>query len=223
MSIVLPIVVLLLLAVALPGFQLDQLPITDPQRQPLVAAGGLGHLLPRLPAPRLALGAAHPGRGLPAQGQGLDRDHLHQLAGQLRGAGQAGRRLPGLPAAHQHRRGAQQDLRHHLHRARLRPHRDRGPGPGGRLLELPRRACRRRSGSSSPSASSWSPCSSSACSWSATSGAGSWSGCRCPHRVVDTVRPVRGGHVLGRPAEPVPDRHRDRAHLDDRGAAPATS
>ena len=35
---------------------------------------------------------------------------------------------------------AQPDLRHHLHRARLRPLRDRGPGPGGRLLELPRRA-----------------------------------------------------------------------------------
>ena len=39
---------------------------------------------------------------------------------------------------------------------------------------------RRRSSSSSRSASWSSRCSSSACSWSATSAAGSWSGCRCP-------------------------------------------
>ena len=44
------------------------------------------------------------GTGYPLRRQGLDRDHLHQLAGQLRRAGQAGRCLPRLPAARQLRR-----------------------------------------------------------------------------------------------------------------------
>ena len=183
-SIVVPLVVLLLLAAALPGFHLDQLPSLILNANPWWLLAARGHLLRRLPHPGLALGDPHPGHGLPAQGQGLDRDGAHQLAGQLRRAGQAGRRLPRLPAAHQHRGRAQQDLRHRLHRARLRPHRDRGPGPRGGLLELPRRGCPRRSGSSSPSASWWSSCSSSACSWCATSGAGSSIRLPVPHRIV---------------------------------------
>ena len=65
------------------------------------------------------------GTGYPLKVEGLDRDHLHQLAGQLRRAGQAGRRLSRVPAAHQHARLAQPDLRHRVHRARLRPLRDR--------------------------------------------------------------------------------------------------
>ena len=52
--------VLLLFAVALPGFQLDQLVALHPQRQPVVAARGLRHLLPRLPAARLPLVAPAP-------------------------------------------------------------------------------------------------------------------------------------------------------------------
>ena len=77
---------------------------SHPQRQSLVAARGPGHLLRGLPYPWLALGDPRPGRRVPAQGQGLHRDGAHQLAGQLRRAGQAGRCLPRLPAAHQHRR-----------------------------------------------------------------------------------------------------------------------
>ena len=54
------------------------------------------------------------------------------------------------------------DLRDGLHRARPRPVRHRPARARGGLLELPRRACRRRSRSSSASASWSSPCSPSA-------------------------------------------------------------
>ena len=71
--------------------------------------------------------------------EGLDRDHLPVLAGQLRRAGQARRRLSRLPAQDQQHGVAEPDVRHGLHRARARPLRDRAARDRGRLLELPRR------------------------------------------------------------------------------------
>ena len=150
-----------------------------PQRQPVVAAGGGGHLLRRLPVARLPLGAAHPRHRLPAQDARRDRDHLHQLAGQLRGAGQAGRRLPRLPAARDRPGGAQHELRHHLHRAHLRPLRHRPAGAHGRLLELPQQHARDRAHHLRHRAASWSRCWRWDCSWCETSAAASSSGYRC--------------------------------------------
>ena len=107
------------------------------QRKPVAAAARVRHLLRRLPAARLALGDPAAWRGHRDQRSRLDRDHLHQLAGQLPGAGQARRRLSRLPAQGQQRHLDQQDVRHDLHRARLRPLRDRAAGTRCGLLELP--------------------------------------------------------------------------------------
>ena len=56
---------------------------------------------------------------------GLDRDHLPVVARQLRRAGQARRRLPGLSPQDQQHGVAVADVRDRLHRARPRPVRDR--------------------------------------------------------------------------------------------------
>ena len=82
--------VLLLLAAALPGFQLDQLPALIRNANPwwLLAAVAIYYVGFPIRGWRWAILIR--GVGLPAQGQGLDRDGAHQLAGQLRRAGQAG-------------------------------------------------------------------------------------------------------------------------------------
>ena len=100
-SIVLPIVLVVLIAVD--GSARHQLRrswstyISQANPWLLLAAFGVYYL--GLPAARLSLDAAAARRGHEHPRARLDRDHLHQLAGQLPRAGQAGRRLPRLPAA----------------------------------------------------------------------------------------------------------------------------
>ena len=89
------------------------------------------------------------GTGMRVAGQGLDRDHLPVVAGQLRRAGQARRRLPRLPAQDQQHGLAVADVRDGLHRAHPRPVRDRPARARGRLLVASATGCRRRSRSSS--------------------------------------------------------------------------
>ena len=158
------------------------------------------------------------------QRQGLDRDPVPVVARQLRRAGQARRRLPGVPAQDQQHGVAVADVRDRLHRAHPRPLRDRAARPRGRLLELPERPAAGRSRSCSASASwSWSlrP---SACSRCATSAGGSSSPCRCRTWSSSCTTASRKGvfgavvakhlPILGDP---------DRPDLDDRGRCACTS
>ena len=108
----------------------------------------------------------------------------------------------------QHRRVAQQDLRDDLHRARLRPLRDRGAGPRRRLLELPN------------GMSQGGPVVFGIGLASCRAGVGPVHGAQlrqpdhppaahpASHRRV--LRPVRGGPLLGRRAEPAGAGHRHR-------------
>ena len=108
---------------------------------PAAGAGGVPGVLRGLPAARLSLGDPAARHGRARLDQGLHRDHLPVLAGQLRRAGQARRRLSRLPAEDQQPdRVAVADVRDGLHRARARPVRDRDPRPRRGLLELPQRA-----------------------------------------------------------------------------------
>ena len=86
------------------------------------------------------------GTGLPDPGQGLDRDPVPLVAGQLPHPGEARRRVPGVPAADQQRRLAEPDVRHRVHRADPRHLHDRDPRDRRRLLELPERAAARDPG-----------------------------------------------------------------------------
>ena len=154
-------------------------PGPDRRREPGPRPGRLPRLLQRVPPARPALGDPAARDRLPDRHQGLDRDHLPLVAGQLRRAGQARRRLPRLPAQDQQHRLAEPDLRDRLHRALPRRDRDRAAGHGGRATGASGTACRPRSRSCSPSARSSSASSRSACSRCATSDDGSSSRCRC--------------------------------------------
>ena len=139
-SIVLPIVVLVLVAVGAAGLPARPAASTHPRRQPVVAAGGLRHLLPRLPAARLSLVAAAARHRLRAS---ASRDSteiifISWLVNCLVPAklGDVYRAWL-LRVNYDTSRSA--DLRDGLHRAHLRPLRHRDARPGGGLLELPRR------------------------------------------------------------------------------------
>ena len=98
-------------------------------------------------------------------------DHLPVLAGQLRGAGEAGRPVSRLSPQDQQHGVAEQDLRDRVHRARPRRDRDRPARDPGRLLELPRRPAAGGPGRVRDRPGRRRSCWSSACSRCATSGA----------------------------------------------------
>ena len=87
-------------------------------RQPGPRRRRVRHLLPGLPAARLALEGPAARHRIHHRDQGLDRDHLPVVAGQLRGAGQAGRPVSRLSPQDQQHGLAEQDLRDRVHRAR---------------------------------------------------------------------------------------------------------
>ena len=135
-SIVLPLVLLVLFARALPGFKVGDILGYVAAANKTAPLCGVPRLLPRLPAARPALGDPDPGDRLPAQGPRLDRDHPHLVAGQLPRAGQARRRLPGVPAQDQQPGLPEPDVRDRLHRADPRPVRDRRARPAVRVLSF---------------------------------------------------------------------------------------
>ena len=199
-SIIVPVLVLLLFAAALPGFQLDQLVDYILNADPcwLLAAFVIYYLGFPLRGYRWSILL----RGIGAQRPRprLDRDHLRQLARQQRRAGQAGRRLPRLAAQDQLPGLALGDLRDDLHRARLRPRGHRRAGPRRRPSGPSATASR------TPCASSWASASSS----SAVPRRGALHAAQLrpaarppaapadPHRRA--LRPLRGGRLLARPA-----------------------
>ena len=125
--------------VALNRESLSKVPGADRRRRPGPRAGRVHRVLPGLPAARPALGDAAPRDGVPHRGQGLDRDPVPVLAGQLPHPRQAGRRVPRLPAADQQRRVPQPHVRDGVHRADPGHLHDRAAGHRGRVLELPHR------------------------------------------------------------------------------------
>ena len=154
-SLVLPLVLVVLIAVNLRGnidfaaLGADRSP--TPTRWLLLVAPSLIYYA-GLSAPRLSLAAAAARRRNRVARARLNRDHLHQLAGQLPRARPSSATSIARGCYGQLRRLAEPHLRHGLHRAHLRPVRDCAAGPGGWLLELSRPACRPR------------------CSWSSVSG-----------------------------------------------------
>ena len=76
------------------------------QREQAAPAGRVPRVLPGLPPARPALGDPAQGRRVPRRGQGLDRDPVPVVDGQLPRPGQARRRVPRVPAQDQRRRVA---------------------------------------------------------------------------------------------------------------------
>ena len=160
------------------------------------------------------------GDGLPDPGQGLDRDPVPVVAGQLPRPREARRRLPRLPAADQQHGVAEPDLRHGVHRAHPGHLHDRHPGDRGGVLELPQwapglhpGAVRRRGRHRRPARRG---AVHAAQLRAADPGQAAAAG---PDRRV--LRPVRGRRLRGPRPAPAADAGRaGHRHLDDRGHAP---
>ena len=199
-------------------------PRADRRREQAAAARRVPRVLPGLPAARPALGDPAPRDGVPHRGQGLDRDPVPVVAGQLPHPRQAGRRVPRVPAADQQRRVRLSRtfgtvfIERILDIFTIALH-----GHRRRVLELPRRPAARRSRSPCFGigvvivvlARAW------RCSRCATSAGGSSSRCRFPQRVVEFYDRFEQGvfGALNR-RQPRAARAAQRRDLDDRGHAP---
>ena len=165
------------------------------EREQAAPAGRVPRVLPRLPAARPALGDPAAGAGDQHRRQGLDRDPVPVVARQLPRPGQAGRRVPGVPAQDQRRRV--------VGRGRSAPCSSSASWTCSRSRSWASRPASGASGRASrPRSSSWrssasgsSSRSPSCCSRSATSAGGS-SALPLPAARRRVLRPVRGGRVL---------------------------
>ena len=222
-SLVLPLILLVFFARALPGFKLDQLPGLILQANPLLLLAAFVVFYAGFPLRGLRWAILHP-RAPGSRSGSRDATEIIFIWWLVNCLVPA--KLGDLYRAYLLKINStvslSPDVRDRVHRADPRPVRDRGARPRGGLLELPRTGCRPRSRSCSRSASASSSCSPAGLLTMRNFGRRMITAAAAAASGDRVLRPVRGGRLrrpsgcgrcrgLDRP---------DRPDLGDRGDAP---